>query len=214
MKRDDSMTEREERRDAYHYFAQDGSSWIAREAVTGDLNDLVALDDIAKSVPWGRDAIASFIGCVPGVFILFPSNRVGLTLGGPVGFVIARWVGDECEIMSIGVHPQYRRLGLGRMLMETVRRTALVHGKMSWILEVREHNTPALSLYKSIGFHEVGKRRGYYIDTGEAAIHLACFRHIRFHRLSLPPTIAHDKSQRDTVTILSGCLVRVNTFLK
>lgn len=133
MKRDDSMTEREERRDAYHYFAQDGSSWIAREAVTGDLNDLVALDDIAKSVPWGRDAIASFIGCVPGVFILFPSNRVGLTLGGPVGFVIARWVGDECEIMSIGVHPQYRRLGLGRMLMETVRRTALVHGKMLWL---------------------------------------------------------------------------------
>lgn len=170
MKRDDSMTEREERRDAYHYFAQDGSSWIAREAVTGDLNDLVVLDDIAKSVPWGRDAIAGFIGCVPGVFILFPSNRVGLTLGGPVGFVIARWVGDECEIMSIGVHPQYRRLGLGRVLMETVRRTALVHGKTSWILEVREHNTPALSLYKSIGFHEVGKRRGYYIDTGEAAI--------------------------------------------
>ena len=65
MKRDDSMTEREERRDAYHYFAQDGSSWIVREAVTGDLNDLVALDDIAKSVPWGRDAIAGFIGCVP-----------------------------------------------------------------------------------------------------------------------------------------------------
>jgi len=169
MKRDDSMTEREERRDAYHYFAQDGSSWIVREAVTGDLNDLVALDDIAKSVPWGRDAIAGFIGCVPGVFILFPSNRVGLTLGGPVGFVIARWLVTSARSCR-SAFTSYRRLGLGRVLMETVRRTALVHGKTSWILEVREHNTPALSLYKSIGFHEVGKRRGYYIDTGEAAI--------------------------------------------
>jgi ribosomal-protein-alanine N-acetyltransferase len=170
VKKDDSMTEREERRDADHYIAQDGSFWGVREAVPADLNDLVTLDDITKPVPWGRDAIAGFIGCVPGVFVLYPSNRAGMTLGGPVGFVIARWLGDECEIMSIGVHPQYRRRGLGRMLMETVRRTTLAHGKTSWILEVREYNTPALSLYKSIGFLEVGKRRDYYIDTGEAAI--------------------------------------------
>ncbi len=168
---DSAMTENEERRDLrFHYVARDNTHWAAREAVRGDLDDLAALDALSKPVPWGKDAIGGFIGSVPGVFILCPSNREGATIGGPVGFIIARWLGDECEIMSIGVHPQYRRRGLGRMLLETLRRTALAHGKTSWILEVREYNTAALSLYQSVGFVEVGRRRGYYVDTGEAAI--------------------------------------------
>ncbi len=36
-------------------------------------------------------------------------------------------------------------------------------------LEVRTHNQPAIELYRKLGFEEVGKRRGYYADTGEDA---------------------------------------------
>ncbi len=170
-KSQDSMTEREERRPlVFRYVARNGSFWLVREAMKGDLSDIAALDDIAKPVPWGKDAIAGFIGRVPGVFILCPSNREGLSIGSPVGFVIARWLDDECEIMSIGVHPQYRRQGLGSMLLDTVRKTALAHGKTAWILEVREQNVAALSLYENSGFVKVGQRRGYYRDTGEAAV--------------------------------------------
>ena len=160
----------EKRPRSYRYVAPNKSLWVVREAASRDLGDLVALDDTAKPVPWGKDAIAGFIGRVPGVFVLCPSNGAGASLGAPVGFVIARWLGDECEIMSIGVHPLYRRQGLGRMLMDAVRRTALAHGKSSWILEVREHNMAALSLYESCGFVKVGQRPGYYLDTGEDAI--------------------------------------------
>ncbi|HHW93338.1 MAG TPA: GNAT family N-acetyltransferase [Clostridiaceae bacterium] len=165
------MIMREEQRDiVFRYKARDHSCWMVRAAMRTDLDDLVALDDITKPVPWGRDAIGGFIGCVPGVFVLCPSNHLGWSLGAPVGFVIARWLGDECEIMSIGVHPQFRRRGLGGMLMDAVKKTALAYGRTSLILEVREHNKAAHSLYVRSGLLEVGRRPRYYLDTGEAAI--------------------------------------------
>lgn len=158
------------RGEMYRYVAQDGSFWVVREAAPGDLDDLAALDDITKPVPWGKDAIAPYIGRVPGVYVLCPANGGGAKLGVPVGFIVAQRLADECEIMSIGVHPDYRRRGFGRMLLDSAAKTALAYGMTSWILEVREHNTAALALYRSFGFVEVGRRRGYYTDTGEAAL--------------------------------------------
>jgi len=35
---------------------------------------------------------------------------------------------------------------------------------------VRPSNRPALNLYKSLGFVPVGRRPGYYEDTGEDAL--------------------------------------------
>ena len=38
------------------------------------------------------------------------------------------------------------------------------------MLEVREHNTAARSLYAKLGFNDVGKRKNYYIDPQDDAI--------------------------------------------
>jgi [ribosomal protein S18]-alanine N-acetyltransferase len=38
------------------------------------------------------------------------------------------------------------------------------------VLEVRPSNQHAVSLYESFGFRVVGRRRGYYYDTGEDAL--------------------------------------------
>jgi ribosomal protein S18 acetylase RimI-like enzyme len=38
------------------------------------------------------------------------------------------------------------------------------------LLEVRPSNVEALALYESRGFKVVGRRRGYYYDTGEDAL--------------------------------------------
>ncbi|RQD77385.1 GNAT family N-acetyltransferase [Desulfonatronospira sp. MSAO_Bac3] len=45
-----------------------------------------------------------------------------------------------------------------------------IHG-VQWIsLEVRMSNVPAIRLYQSCGFKEVGRREKYYTDTGEDAL--------------------------------------------
>lgn len=80
-----------------------------------------------------------------------------------IGYVMA----DEERnlIVSIAVHPDYRRKGYGKMLMEHVLK--FMKGKV--ILQVRKSNEAAINFYKKLGFRRVGEIRKYYID-GEDAI--------------------------------------------
>lgn len=150
--------------------ARDGSVWVVRSAVAGDLERLVSLEEAAKPVPWGRAGIAGFIGRDPGVIVVCPSADEKPDGGEPAGFAISQWLADEMEILSIAVDPSRRRRGLGRMLMTAMAAIAEAHGRTSWILEVRETNTAARALYERCGFLKVGERRGYYRDTGESAL--------------------------------------------
>jgi ribosomal-protein-alanine N-acetyltransferase len=78
------------------------------------------------------------------------------------GFVLSRLVVDESEILTIAVDPRARRTGQGRLLLRTHLGRLAALGIRSVFLEVAEDNQPALRLYQSFGFEEVGRRSGYY----------------------------------------------------
>ena len=72
----------------------------------------------------------------------------------------------EYEIHTIGVDPAYQGRGIGRRLLDElldIADGAVVH------LEVRTDNEPAIALYRSVGFAEVGVRRRYYRISGADA---------------------------------------------
>jgi [ribosomal protein S18]-alanine N-acetyltransferase len=83
---------------------------------------------------------------------------------------VCRWlVGDEVHILNLAVHPERRRTGVGRILVERVLEEAQAHGAQVITLEVRRGNEAAIALYASFGFSETGVRRNYYA-RGEDAI--------------------------------------------
>jgi [ribosomal protein S18]-alanine N-acetyltransferase len=72
----------------------------------------------------------------------------------------------EYEIHTIGVDPAYQGRGVGRRVLAELLNIAaggVVH------LEVRTDNAPAIGLYRSVGFTEVGLRRRYYRISGADA---------------------------------------------
>jgi [ribosomal protein S18]-alanine N-acetyltransferase len=72
----------------------------------------------------------------------------------------------EYEVHTIGVDPAYQGRGVGRRLLDELLNLtagAVVH------LEVRTDNAPAIALYRSVGFAEVGLRRRYYRVSGADA---------------------------------------------
>ncbi len=87
-----------------------------------------------------------------------------------VGSVMARQVADEGEILSIAVAAGHRRLGLGRMLLETAISEMAAAGADSVWLEVRASNVAAITLYQQAGFVTAGVRRGYYRRPLEDAV--------------------------------------------
>jgi len=87
-----------------------------------------------------------------------------------VGMLVMWLVLDEAHIATIAVHPDFRRLGIGRQLMLTAMRAGLAQGATSATLEVRQHNVGAIRLYEQLGFEMVGRRPRYYQDTQEDAL--------------------------------------------
>jgi len=87
--------------------------------------------------------------------------------GRVVGFVVCRILDDkEGEVLSLVVDPPFRRRGIAKRLMLEV----LSRARESWFLEVRQSNSPALILYRNLGFQEISRRPNYYQDTGETAV--------------------------------------------
>jgi ribosomal-protein-alanine N-acetyltransferase len=82
-----------------------------------------------------------------------------------LGFVLARAVAGEAEILTITVAPEWQRRGLGRQLMDAVLARSHSDRAESVFLEVDETNAVAIRLYRKLGFFQVGGRPDYYRDA-------------------------------------------------
>ena len=80
----------------------------------------------------------------------------------PVAFGLALMAGTDAELLTIATDPLERHRGLGRQIFQALDAEAVNRGLERWVLEVARNNLPALGLYKSVGFMEIGLRKAYY----------------------------------------------------
>jgi ribosomal-protein-alanine N-acetyltransferase len=86
------------------------------------------------------------------------------------GYVIARHLLDEGQLLDMAVHPEQRRRGIADGLMEELVRIMRQQGCRVIYLEVRATNVPALRLYEKSGFAAIGTRKDYYKNPVEDAL--------------------------------------------
>ena len=86
------------------------------------------------------------------------------------GYIVARMGADELHINNVAVRERYRRLGIGRALLDRI----LAEGKRSEVpcafLELRAGNIAALALYEDCGFRVTARRSKYYSEPVEDAL--------------------------------------------
>ena len=78
------------------------------------------------------------------------------------GYSVMSVAVGEAHILNVCVAPEHQGRGLGRRLLERMLTQARKEGADTAFLEVRISNRPAIRLYETAGFNEVGLRRGYY----------------------------------------------------
>jgi ribosomal-protein-alanine N-acetyltransferase len=86
-----------------------------------------------------------------------------------VGFAGVWLMGDEAHITTFGVHPDWRRQGVGSRLLLRLLELSLELQAARMTLEVRVGNVAAQELYRRFGFAIAGTRQRYYTDDGEDA---------------------------------------------
>ncbi len=87
-----------------------------------------------------------------------------------VGFAGVWLMVDDAHVTTFGVHPDWRRQGIGRQLLLNVAELGIAIGARRLTLEVRASNEAAQSLYHAFGFETVGRRPRYYTDDNEDAL--------------------------------------------
>lgn len=87
-----------------------------------------------------------------------------------IGYVGSQTVLGETDMMNLAVAPEARRQGTGRALVLALVDALTEKGSHSLMLEVRVSNTPARTLYESLGFSQVGRRPKYYVNPKEDAL--------------------------------------------
>ncbi len=122
---------------------------------------IAKLETVCFSDPWSEKSVASEL-----------ANPLSLWLVAMDGDTVAGYIGSqavegEADVMNIAVHPDYRRRGIARELVNRLVAALGELGNYSLALEVRQSNAPAIALYEALGFHQVGVRPNYYRNPKE-----------------------------------------------
>ena len=128
------------------------------------LDEIARLESLCFSEPWSRKALEEELENPTAVFLVAEENGVVL------GYAGMHVVCGEGYIDNIAVFPAARRKGVGRRLIEALVDWMEHHEGVFLTLEVRPSNEGAVLLYQSVGFREVGRRKGFYQDPEEDAL--------------------------------------------
>ena len=126
-----------------------------RRAVAADAPIIAATERAYIDCFWTESQIAEEIAGGAVFLVAEAQDRFCGYLSGGV-------TADECEIYNIAVAEEYRRQGVGKTLIDALISELSRRNVKSVYLLVRDGNMPAIKLYQSLGFVQVGLRKNYY----------------------------------------------------
>jgi ribosomal-protein-alanine N-acetyltransferase len=124
----------------------------------GDVPAVAAVERASYQFPWSEGI---FRDCVRVGYLC----RVVELAGEIIGHGVVSTGAGEAHVLNVCVRPEYRCRGVGRQLLRYLLERSRALGMSEAFLEVRPSNTTAIRLYQSLGFEQVGVRRGYYQAT-------------------------------------------------
>ena len=138
---------------------------VTRPLDARDVEDVLAIQaacrEIAQWSMWEYDRVAR--GELAGW--VFEDDA-----GGIAGFIVARRIDRDLEILNFAVRSTERRKGIGAALLTQAKQWGAAFAAQQAFLEVRESNLAALQFYEKRGFRVTGKRPRYYAAPIEDAL--------------------------------------------
>ena len=135
-----------------------------RRAIPKDATGIAELEDMIFNDAWSYRDVQDLI-CTEGgmCFSATEGDEV-------IAYVIGRLIAPEGEIYRIAVRADKRGRGIGYRLLDYAVKTSKGQGLERLFLEVRSQNVPAIKLYTSYGFKQIGLRKGYYKNPSDDAV--------------------------------------------
>jgi len=136
-----------------------------REMTASDIPPLLEIERVSFPVPWSAGMFMIQLGLSSETenLVILNGDRI-------IGYV-SSWYGyEEVHILSIVVASDQRGSVAAAMLLAAAEDKGKKNGCLKAVLEVRVSNGRAIRFYEKHGFTQVGRRKGYYPDSGEDAL--------------------------------------------
>lgn len=136
-----------------------------RGMTAADIPPLLEIERVSFPVPWSAGMFMIQLG------LSDETENIVILSGETVIGYISSWYGyEEMHILSIAVAETERGGPAAAMLLDEAIKMSRARGSLKVVLEVRVSNTRAIGFYEKHGFTQVGRRKGYYSDSGEDAL--------------------------------------------
>lgn len=132
---------------------------LIRTMSENDVSDVIAVERASYQFPWSEGI---FRDCLRVGYVC----RVVTISDTIIGYGVMSVGAGEAHILNLCISGLYRCKGVGRRLLTYLIERGAAAGMSEAFLEVRPSNTSAIRLYQSVGFEQVGMRRGYYQAVG------------------------------------------------
>lgn len=140
----------------------DTNCFSIRAMQTEDLPYVMNLECQVFSDPWTSEMFLQDIKKYDAKVLLNRGQEI-------IGYLCGWQQQDEYSLNNFAIAPDWKNRGLGRYLLEKLL-SELKGKEIKFVyLEVRHSNTPALGLYKSVGFEIIATRKNYYTKPREDA---------------------------------------------
>lgn len=127
------------------------------------IDGIMEIEKDSFAIPWSRASVEKELRNNLAIYAVVKENDKVVGYGG-------MWhVVNEGHVTNIAVHKDYRRKGIGNIIVNKLIEIAEEKEMIGLTLEVRKSNVPALELYRKNGFKLEGIRPEYYEDNKEDA---------------------------------------------
>jgi ribosomal-protein-alanine N-acetyltransferase len=133
--------------------------WMIRR----DMPEVLAIEHAGFDFPWCEEGFLR---------VLRQRNCIGMVaeLGERVvGFMIYELHKNKLNVLDFAVHPEFRRQGIGRQLVDKLISKLSAAQRTKIIIRVRETNLTGQLFFRSQRLQALGVNREHYADTGEDA---------------------------------------------
>jgi ribosomal-protein-alanine N-acetyltransferase len=138
---------------------QSASDVLIRPMTEADVGSVVALERASYQFPWSEGIFRDCLRVGYTCRVVTSANRL-------VGYGVMSLGAGEAHILNLCIDAAFRCQGIGRRMLDYLLDKGAGAGMSEAFLEVRPSNTAAIRLYLSVGFDQVGMRKGYYQAVG------------------------------------------------
>jgi ribosomal-protein-alanine N-acetyltransferase len=161
--------------------------YLVQPMTLADIDQVMEIEQQSFSSPWSARAYryevtenqhSTMLVVRPaiepeGVIARWTRRLRGANPGPVLGYAGFWLLVDDAHVCTIAIHPQWRRRGLGELLLLSLLERGMAQNASRATLEVRASNEAAQALYLKYGFEKVSRRKRYYTDNNEDAYIMA-----------------------------------------